>query len=110
VPRQEIAASLLPSLVPGARILVSNDSGPAHMATALGRPGVAIFGSSNSAIWGPWSPVRTWRVVLNPYRRDPCPGDRCYRFARPECILSVGFEQVRAAVQAVLARSGQATQ
>jgi heptosyltransferase-3 len=94
----------------GARLFVGNDSGPAHMATALGRPGVVVFGSSSSAIWGPWSPVRAWRVVQNPYDCNPCPGDRCYRFARPECILSVSFEQVRAAVQAVLAESGQATQ
>ena len=94
----------------GARLFVGNDSGPAHMAAALGRPGVVIFGSSSSPIWGPWSPASAWRVVQNPYDCNPCPGDRCYRFAHPECILSVTLEQVRSAVQAVLAQSGQATQ
>jgi heptosyltransferase-3 len=94
----------------GARLFVGNDSGPAHMAAGLGRPGVVIFGSSSSPIWGPWSPARAWRVVQNPYDCNPCPGDRCYRFERPECILSVTFEQVRSAVQAVLAQSGQPTQ
>jgi hypothetical protein len=42
------------------------------------------------------------RVVQNPYECNPCPGDRCYRFERPECILSVTYEQVRMAVEAVL--------
>lgn len=94
----------------GVRLFVGNDSGPAHMAAGLGRPGVVIFGSSSSPIWGPWSPVSAWRVVQNPYDCNPCPGDRCYRFERPECILSVTFEQVRSAVKAVLTQSAQPTQ
>jgi heptosyltransferase-3 len=92
----------------GARLFVGNDSGPAHMAAALARPTVVIFGSSSSAIWGPWpregvNPPR--RIVQNPYDCNPCPGDRCYRFERPECILSVTFDQVRGAVEAVLRES-----
>jgi len=89
----------------GARLFVGNDSGPAHMASALARPVVVIFGSSSSPIWGPWprqgsNPAA--RVVQNPFDCNPCPGDRCYQFARPECILSVTFEQVKDAVEQVL--------
>ncbi len=90
-----------------ARVFIGNDSGPAHMAAALGRPGVVIFGSSSSRIWGPWPPVSGWRIVQNDYECNPCPGDRCYRFARPECILSVTYEQVRVAVESVLTTSAQ---
>jgi heptosyltransferase-3 len=103
-----------------ARLFLGNDSGPAHMAAALGRPLVVIFGSSSSRIWGPWprpapaeaslvggqhfpAPVAAAaRVVQNPYDCNPCPGDRCYRFERPECILSVGIDQVRDAIDSVL--------
>jgi heptosyltransferase-3 len=88
-----------------ARVFVGNDTGPAHMAAALERPEVVIFGSSSSVIWGPWpreaSSPRA-RIVQNSYSCNPCPGDRCYQFERPECILSVTFEQVRSAVEAVL--------
>jgi ADP-heptose:LPS heptosyltransferase len=91
-----------------ARLFVGNDSGPAHMAAALSRPLVVIFGSSSSAIWGPW-PRQTSnppaQVVQNFYECNPCPGDRCYRFERPECILSVSLGQVKSAVEAVLAQS-----
>jgi heptosyltransferase III len=107
-----------------ARVFVGNDSGPAHMAAALGRTVVVIFGSSSSHIWGPWprplapeatssvrsgpansvarSTPRPTRVVQNFYGCNPCPGDRCYRFERPECILSISVEQVWDAVKAVL--------
>ena len=92
----------------GARLFVGNDSGPAHMAAALGRPTVVIFGSSSSLIWGPWPPPgpgRPSQVVQNPYECNPCPGDHCYRFEHPECILSVTVPQVRAAIESVLDRS-----
>jgi heptosyltransferase III len=93
----------------GARLFVGNDSGPAHMAAALRRPSVVIFGSSSSAIWGPWPPTgpgRPSQVVQNPYECNPCPGDRCYCFLHPECILSITVPQVRAAIESVLERSG----
>jgi len=103
----------------GARLFVGNDSGPAHMAAALARPSVVIFGSSSSAIWGPWPRFRRHgtrprteivpsgeaepaRVVQNFYDCNPCSGDRCYCFERPECILSVTVEQVQSAVEEAL--------
>ena len=88
-----------------ARLFVGNDSGPAHMAAALARPVVVIFGSSSSLIWGPWpgkGSKPASRVVQNPFPCNPCPGDHCYQFPRPECILSVTFDQVRDAVEEVL--------
>ena len=89
----------------GARLFVGNDSGPAHMAAALSRPVVVIFGSSSSPIWGPWPQQcqrPAARVVQNFYDCNPCPGDHCYRFEKPECILSITFDQVKGAVDAVL--------
>ncbi|MGH9448276.1 MAG: glycosyltransferase family 9 protein, partial [Terriglobia bacterium] len=97
--------------VAGSALFVGNDSGPAHIAAACGVPLAVIFGSSNSRIWGPWmQPARSsggeaaapFRIVQNVYECNPCRGDRCYRFERPECVLSVTFEQVRSAVEAVL--------
>lgn len=90
----------------GAAIFIGNDSGPAHMAGALDRPRVVIFGSSSSVIWGPWprDDARA-RVVQNPFACNPCPGDRCYQFPQPECILSVTVEQVLEAIQGVLAQT-----
>jgi heptosyltransferase III len=44
-------------LIAGASVFVGNDSGPAHMAAALGTPLVVIFGGEDPAIWGPWRAV-----------------------------------------------------
>jgi ADP-heptose:LPS heptosyltransferase len=46
--------SEIKAVIAGASLFVGNDSGPAHMAAALGVPVVAIFGASDPAIWGPW--------------------------------------------------------
>jgi heptosyltransferase III len=42
------------AVISGCALFIGNDSGPAHLAAACGRPSVVIFGSSKPAIWGPW--------------------------------------------------------
>jgi heptosyltransferase III len=42
------------TLISGASLFVGNDSGPAHIAAAVGVPPVVIFGPSDPVIWGPW--------------------------------------------------------
>ncbi len=39
-----------------ARIYIGNDSGPTHLAAAVGTPVVALFGPSDPAVWAPRSP------------------------------------------------------
>jgi ADP-heptose:LPS heptosyltransferase len=49
------------SLLAGAALFIGNDSGPAHIAAAFGRPVVVLWGSSDLDNWRPW---RTENVVL----------------------------------------------
>ncbi len=99
--RQGLAMPLLLSLLARARLFVGNDSGPAHIAASYGVPCVVVFGSSDSGVWHPW---RTpYRVVETPWECKPCPGDRCYAFDEPHCILSVGLDDVSLAVSDLLA-------
>ncbi len=92
---------LLIALIAGARMFVGNDAGPAHLAAAAGTPAAIIFGSSSSVHWRPWKVEH--RVVQNDFPCNPCKGDRCYAFDEPKCILSISFEQVRDACEALLA-------
>lgn len=44
------------ALISLSSLFVGNDSGPMHIAAACRRPLVAIFGSSDSTVWRPWTP------------------------------------------------------
>jgi ADP-heptose:LPS heptosyltransferase len=90
----------LAELIRGARLYLGNDSGPMHLAAAVGTPVVAVWGSSDSRRWRPWS-VES-RVVQNPFECNPCPGYRCLVANSPLCIESVSVEQVAEAVDQLL--------
>ncbi len=97
---EDVSLAGMMSLIAGADLFVGNDSGPAHVAAAFGVPAVVIFGSSNARVWGPWR--TSHRVVETAWECKPCPGDRCYAFDQPRCILSVEMEAVQRAVQSLL--------
>ncbi len=90
----------LAELIRGARLYIGNDSGPMHLASAVGTDIVVPWGSSNSEAWHPWA-VRH-RVVQNPFECNPCPGYRCLVAETPLCIESVTVEQVTSAVKELM--------
>jgi ADP-heptose:LPS heptosyltransferase len=52
----------LAALIAAARVVVSGDTGVAHLASAYRRPSVVLFGPVSPALWGP--PPRRQHVVL----------------------------------------------
>ena len=81
-----------------AELVISNDSGPMHIAAALGKPLVAIFGPTNPARTGPYS--QSARVV-----QVPLPCVPCYRHECPllhhNCMVQLEVEPVIQAVRAL---------
>ena len=51
-------------------LLVTNDTGPAHIASALGRPTLVIFGPTNPLTTRPLSPMA--EIVRHPPDCAPC--------------------------------------
>lgn len=47
------------NVIAGAALFIGNDSGPAHMAAAFGKPVMVFFGRSDAAVWGPWKTEST---------------------------------------------------
>jgi ADP-heptose:LPS heptosyltransferase len=83
----DLSVMELAAVIEAAAVFVGCDSGPAHIASALGKKCCVIFGSSNAEAWHPW---RTdYRIVRLPFPCNPCPGYRCEEFARPRCILEI---------------------
>lgn len=92
------------ALLAGADLLVGNDTGPTHMAAALGKPCAVVFGASHAAVWRPWKTAH--RVVQNEFPCDHCPVGRCPTFRESRCILTVTVDQVRQACEELLAAQG----
>ncbi len=72
-------------------LLVTNDTGPAHIAAALGRPTLVIFGPTNPSTTRPFSPVG--EIVREPPDCAPCmlrdcPIDhRCMTAITPDAVF-----------------------
>ena len=75
-------------------LFISNDTGPAHIANALGTPGITIFGPADYRRWAPLN-QSLHRVARHPVACSPCgywdcPIDhRCLRKVSPESVLKV---------------------
>ena len=87
-----LSIARLAELIRGARLYIGNDSGPMHLAAAVGTPIVALWGSSDSIRWHPWATPH--RVVQNPFECNPCPGYECLVAKSPLCIESI-FDKTR---------------
>lgn len=52
-----------------AHIVLGVDSGPLHIADALGKPTLHLYGPSDEAIWGPWGDAQKHRALRAPGTR-----------------------------------------
>ncbi len=71
-------------------VFLTNDSGPMHIASALGLPTVAIFGATDDVATGPTGPLS--RVVREPVDCSPCLLRECPIDHR--CMVRVTAERV----------------
>ena len=81
------------ALIAGSRIFVGNDSGPAHLAAALQRPSVVIFGVTDPVQWRPWQSDH--RIVQTGAKFDHPRGDKSIVVGSPQPISSIAVDEVR---------------
>lgn len=65
----------LADVVGAARLLLSADTGVAHLATALATPSVTLFGPVSPDLWGPRTDLHLHRVLWAGDPAAPRPGD-----------------------------------
>ena len=53
----------MPEIIAGARLVICNDSGPMHLAAAMHRPVVALFGPTDHERFGPY-PITSPRHTI----------------------------------------------
>lgn len=88
----------LMALLSQCRLLVTNDSGPMHVAAAFDVPIVAIFGSTDHTTTSPLSP--SCRIVRQPTACAPCLKTECPTDHR--CMTAVTVPQVVEAARSLL--------
>jgi lipopolysaccharide heptosyltransferase I len=81
-------------------VVITNDSGPMHLAAAVGTPVVAIFGPTDPVLTGPYGSQHV--VLRSGIPCSPCMKDHCTHTPRMECMTLVTVEQVLAAVEPFL--------
>lgn len=65
--RGNLKLSELPELIKGASVVVSNDSAPLHIASALGTSTVALFGPTKKEKYGPYPlEQKSFRILTSP--------------------------------------------
>lgn len=89
----------LVALLAAADLVVANDSGPMHLAGALGRPLVAIFGSTDPVATGPVGPASV--VVREPVPCSPCFARDC-PLGHLACLEGIAVDRVLSAALARL--------
>lgn len=88
----------LAALISLCQVFITNDSGPMHIANAIGVPVVAIFGPTDPSKTGPYSPPRAIfhkPVVCWPCLYRECPFDH-------RCMRSITVEEVATQCQEFL--------
>jgi heptosyltransferase-2 len=90
----------LMALLKACRVVLTNDSGPMHLAAALGTPVVVPFGSTSPELTGPGLPGDTRHAIL----RTPTPCAPCFLRECPidfRCMTGITVNRV---VDAVMER------
>ncbi len=97
----------LASVLKSCDLFIGADSGIMHLAAAVGVPVVAVFGPSNAAAWGAWTPGGHSAIIRSAPECSPCSyvdhvvGLREGCAART-CMRMVTADQVVAAAKAML--------
>ncbi len=75
----------LGAVVNSAKLLISVDSVPVHLSSALKTPVVALFGPTCEQNWGPWQNPKS-RVVKMDVSCRPCYRSGCAGSGRSDCL------------------------
>jgi heptosyltransferase-1 len=92
-----VPLGFLPALLSRASVLITNDSGPMHIAAAVGTPVVALFGPTSPIRTGPYG---SGHAVLNhKVSCSPCFSRYCENTAYLACLTNITPDQVMSAVR-----------
>ena len=90
----------LAAIIKRCNLFVGNDSGITHLAAAVGTRTIAIFGSTDSNIWGPRG--EQVRILCKKFHCNPCLPDTRRNCFSPVCLDTVTVDDVIREVRSIL--------
>lgn len=90
----------LPALLSKAAVMITNDSGPMHIAAACETPVIAMFGPTSAVRTGPYGTGH--RVLTGTVPCSPCFSRTCRHDPEMECLRSITPAQVLKEVRSLL--------
>lgn len=89
----------LAEVLASARAVLTTDSGPAHLANALGTQTVVLFGAGNEANTAPYEKEALQVIRLGRLSCEPCTKNVCVRFETPQCLERLDADFITAILQ-----------
>lgn len=74
-------------IVEEASAVLTTDSGPAHLANALGTHTIVLFGAGNDKNTAPFNKEYCSVIRLGQLSCEPCVSNTCKKYGVPECLL-----------------------
>jgi lipopolysaccharide heptosyltransferase II len=73
-------------LMAGAAVILTTDSGPAHLANSLGTPAIVLFGAGNEQNTAPYNKANLTILRYGKLSCEPCVKNTCKLYGVPKCL------------------------
>jgi heptosyltransferase II len=77
------------TLFSSCNVMLTTDSGPAHVANALGTHTIVLFGAGNENNTAPYNKVNRTIMRLGQLPCEPCVNNTCKQFGIPKCLVQL---------------------
>jgi len=94
---QDLPLIKLAEMIAQAKIYIGMDSGPTHLASALGIPTIAIFGPTDPGVWAP--PQKWVKVIATKYPCAPCTDNKRRECEDAKCMELINGMEIIKAIQ-----------
>lgn len=83
-------------------VMLTTDSGPAHVANALGTHTVVLFGAGNEQNTAPYNISKRTIIRLGKLACEPCVNNTCKMYGTPKCLTELDENTIAQSVMAAL--------
>ncbi len=84
----------LADLISNARLVLSTDSGIAHLGNAFGLHTIVLFGAGNENKTAPYNRENLTVIRLGELSCEPCENNVCKRFGIPKCLTLLDDQRI----------------